>query len=183
MEKSKLPTEGNWSSFNENNILKVRRPFCNVQQWIHVILTQPCWERQAESVGMASTSTTSEEQEKGLGGTQLAVWQSKLLHFSKAFLSVITTGGDFFPFVRQQLAIWVTLPWVRGGLGSFSQQIRLASLSFTARQGGRALRGLSGWMHRNQSFAFPCPPLGFPPPGDAKGNSGTLMLKDCLLSI
>lgn len=61
---------------------------------------------------------------------------------AKAFDLSSPQESVVFSFVRQQLAIQVTLPWVREVLGSFSQQIRLASLSFTARQAGR--EGLGG---------------------------------------
>lgn len=117
-----------------------------------------------------------------LGGTQLAVWQSKWLHFSKGFLSVITTAGHGFSFVRQQLAIQVTSPWAREGPGSFSQQIRLASPSYIARQRGSVLGEVPGQMGRNQShwLCFWLPPLGSPLLVMLEAAEA---LWDCLLSI
>lgn len=89
IEKSKLPTEGNWSAFSENNTLSFRRLFSNAQKWVSgFMLLLP------SLAGRGKQSFTSHRWEVGsghgqhrhykkrtgkgspwswLGGTQLAV--------------------------------------------------------------------------------------------------------------
>lgn len=120
---------------------------------------------------------------KGTGRHTAGSLAIQTTSFQQRFLSVITTGARVFSLCKA----------AAGHLGNLTVGERGSRKVLTANQDGfsllhsqtrrEGLEGFPGWMDRNQSFAFPCPPLGFPRSGDAKGSSGTLMLKGCLLPI
>lgn len=116
-----------------------------------------------------------------LEGKQLAVWQSKWLHFRKDFLSVITTGAHGFFLCKAASGHWGNL--TVGERGS-RKLLRANQAGFSLLHSQTRRECLGGSPRSHGQKSKPLALLSWlPTPGDAGGSSGTLVLNNCLLSI